>query len=229
MKALKNNFIYGLVIFYVLALLYAFLISGKEAAGFKVFDLIFLNINSFSDYYLSKFDVVLYLLFILFLLIYAYYPNKNIFDDKSFYTMTINRYATKKKALIAHISAVLKISLYLSIANMLITTMISLGLALGLDELLKVWLFLFKLALMSSALSVGLHWSLIDLKARQNDYSIYLYMVILLGADYFLNTNFLMYSGKLFEEVLYLLVAILAIIVQCLLLKLKGASDDRTN
>ena len=219
MKLFKNNPIYGLVIFYVLAILYAFLISGRDAAGFKVFDLIFLNIESYGSYYLSEFDVVLYLLFILFLIVYAYYLNKNVFDDKSFYIMTINRYASKKKALKKRVIEVLKISFKLTLANVIFVLAIGLSLSLKIGDLIKVGVFLFKLALMMTALSVTIQKSIIDLDDKHKDHLIYLYMMILMFVDYFFKTNFLMYSGRVFKELLYLVLAVLVIIIECLLIK----------
>lgn len=218
MKHFKNNPLYGLVIFYILAVLYAFLITGSDAPSFKVFDLIFLNIGSFEGYYLSEFDVVLYLLFILFLIVYAYYLNKNVFDDKSFYIMTINRYATRKKALKNRVIEVLKISFKLTFINMVFVLMIGFCLSLEIGDLIKVSVFLFKMAFMMTALSITVQKAIIDLDDRCKDHLIYLYMLILMFIDYFFKTNFLMYSGRVFKELLYLVLAVLAIVIECLLI-----------
>lgn len=219
MKWLKKYDLAGLLLFYLLSGIYAWSLMERIQLEPKLssdfFNLIFLNLTSFDRYYLSRIDPILYLLYFIFLIVYVYDHNKRVFDDKTFYQMIINRYGKVNKAfwsLLAHLG---KVSIKLFTLNVLICMVLFAAFPWPVMAFCSVICFLIKISVYTVVLSIPLQKTCLDQEKKAYDMLAYMLMLAFVIIDVLFGTHFMTYANDILTEMLFIVIGIVLILLQC--------------
>lgn len=233
MKFFKNHYLSCFIIFYLLSVTYSWIylrnIHYEPVVISDIINLIFLNTHSYSDYYMSNVEPILYLLYILFLAVHVYYMNKRVFEDKNFYSMVIYRYRSVKSIFVKLLLQLGIVSLKMFVVNVMLYLIIMMIFSSVITDILEIVLFLIKINLYIYGLSIPLQKSCIFQSKTSQSILIYIYMIVYLILDVTINTHFITYSNNIMIDFIYIMIGMAIIEIQigiCFIENKKGKLYD---